>query len=263
MSATDSGSLPAASAPNEARGAAPSSRPAAERLSQLPPAEKAARLASQLLDPDDLEFVKALREVGLARELDGEELLRIATAVGEGHGIPRQIDMLEAYFAADGDASRARQRRLGDRFFLQRADHATTAAGLVSKLAELAPECGKIALERIGGGNDGPLVLRAGEHFAALLDDYEETLDTDEIDLREIEERRRQGEVTMVTVRGLVRAVNALLDRNGVRQRLIALRSDADREVYVATGVTEAIQLARAGWLDDDDVEEMMELAGW
>lgn len=262
MSASDSGSVPTANAPNDPPGASPSSRPPSERLSQLPPAEKAARLASQLLDADDLEFVKALREVGLARELDGEELLRIATALGEGHGIARQIDILEAYFAADGDAGRASARRLGDRFFLQRDDQATTASGLVAKLAELAPECGTIVLERIGG-SDGPLVLRAGEHFAALLDDYEEMLGTDELDLREIEERKRNGGVTMVTVRGLVRAVNALLDRNGVRERLVALRSDEHREVYVATGVTEAIQLARAGWLDDEDVEQMMELAGW
>lgn len=260
MSATDSEPAPVDGPLPSSRPSRPPSEP---RLSLLPPAEKAARLATQLLDPDDLVFVKALRDAGVLTELEGEELLRVATAVGEGRGIARRIDILEAYYDAEGDPTRSRERRRGDRFFAQRADQATTAAGLVARLGDLAPEVGAIVLERIGGGGDGPLVLRAGDHFAALLDDYEETLDTDEIDLREIEERKRNGQVTMVTVRGLVRAVNALLDRNGVRDRLVALRSDDAREVYLAFGMAQAIELARAGWLEDDELEEMMELAGW
>lgn len=261
MSATDSGSVPSPALEAAPAAAVPSVRPLGERLSQLPPPEKAARLASQLLDPDDLVFVEALRAAGVARELEGEELLRVATSVADAHGAARQIDLLEAYYRAE-DEGRARARRCADRFFLQRADRSTTAAGLVAKLAELAPEVGAIGLERIGG-KDGALVLRAGDHFAALLDDYEEQLDTDEIDLREIEERRRNNQVTMVTVRGLVRAVNALLDRHGIRDRLVSLRSDDQREVYVSLGMKEAIELAREGWLDDENVEDVMELAGW
>jgi ClpP class serine protease len=103
-------------------------------------------------------------------------------------------------------------------------------------------------------------VLRAGEHFAALLDDYEENLETGEIDLRDIE-AARQGQA--VTLRGLVRALNALLERFGVRERMVPLRSDADREVYVALPLTEALELARLGHLEEDSAEDVMELGCW
>ncbi|MDQ3032202.1 MAG: hypothetical protein M3Y87_07290 [Myxococcota bacterium] len=208
-------------------------------------------------------FLDVLRAAGLAKDLAGDELLRVATAIADADGLERRIDLLESYYGAAGDQGIGEARRTGDRFFLQHASDPVTAAGLVTRLGEITPELGAIALERIGAGDDGPLVLRAGEHFCALLDEHEETLDTDEIDLRDLEERRRAGGVTMVTVRGLVRAVNVLLDRHGVRERLVALRSDAQREVYLATSVTDAIQLARGGWLEDDDVEEVMELGGW
>ena len=36
-----------------------------------------------------------------------------------------------------------------------------------------------------------------------------------------------------------------------------------EREVYVALGVAEAAQLARAGFLEDENAEDMMELAAW
>jgi hypothetical protein len=207
--------------------------------------------------------VKVLRDAGLARELEGDELLRVATALSEGEGIARRIDILEAYYAAAGDGGLGKKRRTGDRFFCQRDDEPVTAIGLVEKLAELAPEVGPLVLERIGGGDDGPLILRAGVHIVALLDDYEESLESEDIDLREIDSDARHAPSTMITVRGLVRALNVLLDRCGVRERFVAVRSDAHREVYVATSVTDAIALARGGWLEDEDVEEVMELGGW
>ena len=245
----------------DTQGTPPAERP--RRLSDLPPSASAARLATHMLDPDVLKFIEAVRAAGLAPDLAGDELLRVATMVGDGGGTEKRLDALEAYYAANGDAQLSRTRRSVDRFFLLRATEPTTAGALVTHLAELVPEVGAIALERIGGGTDGPLVLRAGEIFAALLDDYEESMDTDEIDLRELEARRAAEHTTMVTLRGLVRAVNVLLDRKGVRERLVALRGDDVREAYIATSVTEAIELARGGYLDDDDVEDVMELAGW
>jgi hypothetical protein len=228
----------------------------------VPPIEQAERLAEQLLDPVDREFLSILRASGLLGELEGDELLRVASSVSESRsGVARRIDLLESYYAAGGDAARARTRRERDRFFLQRTDEPVTASQIVARLSELTPELGPIAIERIGAGDDALLVLRAGDHFAALLTDYEESLDTDEIDLRDIEERR-SGQ-TMVTLRGLVHAVNVLLDRKGVRERLIALRSDEAREVYVATSIVEAIELARRGWLEDEHAEDVMELGSW
>jgi hypothetical protein len=217
------------------------------------------------LAADDAAFVAALQQAGLLAELLGEELAR-TTRVARDMAIDldplsRRIDLLEAHYAAGGDLEVSRRRRTRDRFLLQRETEPVSAGELIGRLAALAPELPPVALERVGGSADGPLVLRAGEHLAALLDDYEENLETGDIDLRELEGAQRPAG-TMVTLRGLVRATNALLERHGVRQRLVALRSDAAREVYVASSLTEAIELARAGHLEDD-TEEVVELGGW
>lgn len=221
----------------------------------------AQRLAAQLLDEEDVGFLVALRQAGLLEELDEEELLRLATEVEETESERRRVELLELYYRAGGDAVASQRRRLRDRFFVQRAGEPATAAGLVARLVALTPELTDVQLERIGGGDDGPLVLRSGEHFCAVLDEYEEETDTDEIDVQELEERK--NDVPMVTVRGLVRAINVLLDRNGVRERLVSLRGDVHREVYVQLGVSEAMLLAKSGYLEDLDAEDVMELAGW
>lgn len=220
----------------------------------------AKRLAAQLLAEEDREFLDALRLRGLLSDLDAEELLRVASEVEESDDEARRLDLLEVYYSAGGDEETARRRRSEDRFFLQKVGEPATAAGLVARLAELLPELGTVKLERIGGG-DGPLVLRAAEHFAAVLDEYEEETDTDQFDLAEAEKRR--GGVPMVTVRGLVRALNVLLDRYGVRDRLISLRGDSNREAYVSLGLTDAVQLAEAGHLEDDESSEVMNLGAW
>ncbi len=234
--------------------------------SESPPPRKPAssisaqRLAVHLLDEDDRVYLECMREAGLLKELDEEELLRVASEVSESETDARRVSMLELYYDAAGDSSASRRRRAADRFFLQRVGEPATAAGLVTRLTELTPELAQVRMERIGGG-DGPLVLRAGEHCAAVLDDYEEETDTDEFDLAEAAARKRA--VPMVTVRGLVRAINVLLDREGVRERLVALCGDDDREVYVALGVSEAVRLAQLGYLEDEDPEDVMELGAW
>lgn len=239
----------------------PSSPPASAPLSQLPPRESAHRLAARLLTPEDLKFLERLRQAGLIRDLDEDELLRVATSIPDADGLERRIDLLEAYYGGGGDVTLARARARQDRFLLQRASEPVTTTVLLSHLADVAPELGELVLEQIGTGDDGPLVLRAGEHIAALVDDDEELLDPDQIDLTDLE--IPEGAIATITLRGLVRAVNVLLDRHGVRDRMVALRSDAEREVYLATTVTEALELAQSGWLEDDDVEDVMELASW
>ena len=218
------------------------------------------RLAAQLLDEGDVAYLKALQAVGLMAELGEEELLRVASEVSEPDEDGRRVQLLELYYGAGGDAEEATRRRTEDRFFLQRVGDPATAAGLVARLAELTPELPSVQLERFGG-DDGPLVVRAGEHFSAVLDDYEEETDTDQFDVTEAE-KRALG-VPMVTVRGLVRAINVLLDKSGVRERLVSLRGDDDREVYVQLGVTDAIRLAQAGYLEDEEPEDVMELGAW
>ncbi len=234
-----------------------SSQPKSEPPSRIsiPPG----RLAGPRLDADDRAFWQALRDANLLEELDPDGLVRMSAELSESDSERRRIALLELYYAADGEPVTAARRRRADRFFLQRIGEPATAAGLVARLAELAPELPEVTLERIGG-SDGPLVLRSGEHMAAVLDDYEEETDTGEFDLTEAEARRR---APMVTVRGLVRAVNVLLDRFGVRQRLVNLRGDDEREVYVGVGVTEAVLLVNAGHLEDETPEDVMNLGAW
>jgi len=212
------------------------------------------------LTAEDQAFADAFRGVGLAPDLVGEELLRVARVARSEPGIERTMDLVEAYYEAAGDDALSQARRSVDRYLCQHAGDAVGTTALLNHLGALAPELGEIALERIGGGEEGPLVLRAGEHFAALLDDYEENLETGEIDLRDIE-AARQGQA--VTLRGLVRALNALLERFGVRERMVPLRSDADREIYIALPLTEALELARAGHLEEESAEDVMELGCW
>ena len=221
-----------------------------------------ARAVSEWLDEDALRFLDALRRAGLMRGLVGDELLRIAAAA-KSRGLDARVDVVELYYAGSPASDVGAARGLEDRVLLVLHRLPATAPGLVTRLAALLPELGGIVLERIGGADDGPLVLRSGEHLAAVLNDYEELLHTDEIDLREIEAQRARNEGPMVTVRGLVRATNVLLDRNGVPARLVELKLDEHREAYVSVTIDTAIDLVRGGWLGDDELEHVMELAGW
>lgn len=240
-------------------------------MTSQPPPEKASHdtnpappssESSLGLHREDLAFVQALRDTGLLPELTGAELERsviMARMRSSKEGtVSFQIDILEQHYLAGGDTVRARTRTQVDRFFMQRSESWLTASILVEKLSVLTPEVGAIALERIGGP-DGTLVLRAGEHFAALLDEYEENLDTGEVDLRDLDADAPQ----MVTLRALVRAINVLLDRYNVRERLVPLRSDEEREVYIALPLTEAIDLARAGFLEEEQPDAVLEFASW
>ena len=213
----------------------------------------------------DLAFLQALRNVGLLPDLAGEELrrsLREARALGKREGSTQfRMDVLDAHYTANGDESIAQSRRQVDRYFMHHESEIVTASTLLDRLSALAPEIGPIALERIGAGADSTLVLRAGDDFVALLDDFEESMDTGDIDIRDLDAGGAPS--AMVTVRGLVRGVNVLLGRRDVRERLVPLRSDVMREIYVALPLTEAIDLARAGWLEEENAEDVMDLGGW
>ena len=227
-------------------------RPSADERSDT--TASAEQLALQLLEEEDTAFIEALRAAGLLHALDADELLRVANDLDEDgdNAESRQVEILELYYDAAGDAGASEKRRRKDRFFLQQVGAPATAAGLVERLASLTPELSAVELERIGG-DEGPLVLRCGDDFSSVLDDYEDDEDGEGGNV----------EVPMVTVRGLVRAINVLLERNGVRERLVALTGDREREVYVALGLAEAIQLHQAGLLEDEDVESVMSLAAW
>lgn len=232
--------------------------PPPERAESAPDSDFPSRASGVRPSAEDLIFVNELCAAGLLGDLRAEELAYIAEKLGEVTGVQRRIDLLELYYYhARGDAGAARARRLNDRFFMHREeDAAATARVLVQRLAELAPELPEVQLERIGDDPTDPLVLRSGEHFAAVVDDYEEAMDTGEVDLREIEG-------PSVGVRGLVQALNVLLDRHGVRERLVELRCDDERECYLATTMANAMNLCKSGYLAEETLEELMELCAW
>jgi hypothetical protein len=222
------------------------------------PVAGSASAANLTVTPDDQAYAKALRDAGLAPDLIGAELARAAAVARAAPALSRRIDIVEAYYEAGGDEALSQTRRGIDRFLCQRASDPVGTTALLDHLGALAPELGEISLERIGGSADGQLVLRSGEHFSALLDDYEESLDTGEVDLRDIE-----AAGASVTLRGLVRALNGLFERFGVRERMVPLRSDPEREIYVAVPLTEALELTKLGHLEDEDAEHVLELGCW
>jgi len=120
-----------------------------------------------------------------------------------------------------------------------------SAHQLLSSLAELNPEIGPVSLQRIGGA-EGPLVLRSGEHFSAVTDEDDE-----------------DAELGTVAVRALVRALNALLAKAAVDERLVPLVPDEKRELYL--GVTEqgAMTLLQGGCTELTAVAALREFAGW
>lgn len=207
-------------------------------------------------DADDT-FVKTLRGAGLLSELDPEELGRISPQLTSNRPEERQLDLLELYYAAGGDATAAARRVGQDRFFVHRDDSHMGALEVLRHLESLFPELGELRLERIGD-EEGPLVLRSSEHISPLVDAYEEELDTDEVDLRDMEQDQ-----PMVSVHSLVGGLNGLLSRHGVRARLVELRSDGRREVYVASSLAKATSLLQHDLLEDEDAEELMDFAGW
>jgi hypothetical protein len=112
-------------------------------------------------------------------------------------------------------------------------------------LANLNPEIAPVKLQRIGT-EDGPLVLRAGEHFSAITDEDDE-----------------DAETGTVAVRALVRALNGLLAKAEVSERLVPLVPDDSRELYV--GVTEegAMTLLQGGCTELSAVAALREFASW
>jgi hypothetical protein len=193
----------------------------------------------------DEEFMRLLHSAGLACELDVRQLDAIATVLEESRIDSRRMDILEAYYGGNEDASVAERRRGTDRYFVHNEHFRVSAHELVERLACLNPEIDAIELQRIGG-DEGPLVLRAGENFSAVTDEDDE-----------------DAEQGTVAVRALVRALNALLAKARVSERLVPLVPDTSRELYL--GVTEegAMTLLQGGCTELSAVAALREFASW
>lgn len=195
--------------------------------------------------PRDEEFVKILNAAGLAQEFDSDELQSIAASLSEERVDSRRMEILERYYEVGEDIGVAVRRRVADRFFSHHADLLVTAHDIVAKLATLNTEIASVTLQRIGA-EDGPLVLRAGEHFSAITDEEDD-----------------QGDTGTVAVRALVRALNALLAKASVEKRLVPLMPDEVREHYVGVSEDGAMTLLQAGCTEISAVQALREFASW
>jgi hypothetical protein len=219
---------------------------ASAKESVRPPAEDL-RIGEQAspYSKRDEEFVRLLHAAGLACELDVRQLESITLEIEQSRVDSRRMDILASYYGGDVDPSVGARRRLSDRFFMRSDQVPTTAHQLVARLANLNPEVGEVSLQRIGG-DDGPLVLRAGEQFAAVTDEDDEA-----------------AEPGTVAVRALVRALNALLAKADVDERLVPLVPDESRELYVGVTQQGAMTLLQGGCTELSAVAALREFAGW
>ncbi len=211
-----------------------------------PPAEDLhPREESVTYSKRDEDFVRLLNAAGLACELDTRQLSAITSDLDESRIDSRRMDILELYYRGGDEASIASRRRNSDRFFMHNDYFSVNAHQLVSSLANLNREISQVQLQRIGT-DGGPLVLRAGEHFSAVTDEADE-----------------DAEKGTVAVRALVRALNALLAKAEVSERLVPLVPDESRELYV--GVTEegAMTLLQGGCTEHLAVAALREFASW
>jgi len=206
--------------------------------------------------PDEIEFINDLSAADLVGELAEAELKVLSLSLGDVRGINRRIDLLAAYYDAGGDSVASLRRRKTDRFFVLRDQDSETAVTVVERLSEVLPELPGLGIQRIGDGEDSALLLCSGDQIAGVVDDYELLLDTDEVDLRMLEDRT-------LSVRSIVQAVNMLLERMSIEERMISLKSDLHREVYVAMNREAAERLAKASRIDEIDADETIEHACW
>jgi hypothetical protein len=213
----------------------------------------------------DRAFLVSLKRVGLLEALGEAELERLLSAArAEGalrataaHGgeAGRHLDLLERYFSAADDVAAALERARADRFVIHHASSGENAHAVLRRVVSVAPEIGRLRFERIGT-DDGPLVLRLGEHVAAVDEDDEETRDSDEIDLSSLE-------AAAVSVRSLVRAANVLLKREGVERRFVLLRCDGRREAFCAVDIEGAMELCSQGLVEERSASRLIEFGAF
>jgi len=195
--------------------------------------------------PDEAGFVAGLQAAGLLREFSLSELDRIQSSLRSEPGAARRLDLLDAYYAAGGDAVAALRRRATDRWFVFHATDNIGAPQLIQRLLGVIPELSGAHLERVGSSS-GTLVLRLDDHLCAL-DDEQTGLSRASVGVPEV-----------------VRALNVLLDRKNVRARLVGLLGDGSREAYVGLGsLMNALPLAEADYLTAEDAEALMGLTAW
>lgn len=207
------------------------------------PAVRPSTIPPPMPDEADAEHFEALRSAGICGDLTDMLLMVLQERVGAKDQDVRRLDLLEHYYDANGDPATSDRRAEADRMVLFRSDNGASGRAVVSALAHTHPALADTRLERLGG-DDGPLVLRCGEHFSAIDDESTDDAST-------------------VAVRSLVAAFNVLLERVEEPRRLVPLRGDGKREIYVALEIDAAIGLCLADHLEEMTTNELVAIACW
>lgn len=197
--------------------------------------------------PEDAVFVAALRKSGLLEELSNGEAQRIAKRLhAEDSPAKRRIDLLQAYYTTGDDPVAALRRRATDRWFLYSASDALHATQLLQRMLGVVPELTGAQLEWVGGAG-GTLVLRIGDDVCGLDDEH-----------------GADPKSSLVNVHELVRGINVLLERKGIRTRLVGLLGDGQREAYLGmNSLTRTLSLNSAEYLMARDAEELINQTAW
>jgi hypothetical protein len=219
-------------------------------VSAFAPAHSQARGDAQQahghLTAEEASFVSLLHEASLCGELDGLELTRAARLIEHNSAPARRLDLLEAYYDAEGDPISGQRRVATDRWFVYRSQEGLNASQLVTRVLSVLPELASAHFERVGGP-DGALVLRAGDHVCAIEDEADDGTG-----------------VVSVSVRDVVRAVNVLLERHNIRVRMVGLFGDGQREAYMGvSSMAAAVPLVEGDYLAAADAEMLMQLTAW
>jgi hypothetical protein len=198
------------------------------------------------LTQEECSFVSLLHEASLCGELDGHELTRSARLIEHNSAAARRLDLLDAYYDADGDPITGQRRIATDRWFMYRAQEGLNASQIVARALNVLPELNGAHFERVGGA-DGALVLRAGDHVCAIEDEADDGTG-----------------VVSVSVRDVVRSINVLLERHDIRVRLVGLIGDGQREAYVGvSSMAAAVALVESDCLAAPDTEALIQLTAW
>jgi hypothetical protein len=205
----------------------------------------------RLVPSGDLDFLRALKAARLLGELSVERPPRICYEEARPGVLARRQSILRTYFSADGDEEASLRRRLQDRYFALAADDPASAAELVTRLATITPELPDLRLAQLHETTHRTsYALKSGGSISRIADEW-----------ARLSVGRDGPAIThALPVRSIVRALNELLDGAGTPQRLAPLLTDRTIDVYVGIGHESAAMLSEGGYLEDIDIEDVIEL---
>ncbi|MDW8247544.1 MAG: hypothetical protein RMJ84_13325, partial [Sandaracinaceae bacterium] len=186
---------------------------------------------------------------GLLSGLSDSELFRLVN-VASSRAVPGTLAfrtaLLEAYYLHPANKELSSIRQQMDRCLIYREGDRVSAQDLVEQMNHIfSNELGRVQLGLLGDESPPPIVLKSGKDFIRVI------------------EMEAQGDPSTLSLRSLVRAFNSLLSLRETRKRFLPLQCAEWCEIYYGLSLTEATELARDGWLEEKDLESVIDFGGW